>query len=210
MRFEANERGHHGPNRVRIVEVGPRDGLQNIATTVPTSVKVELIQRLVRTGLPAVEVTSFVSPRWIPQLADNKEVLRGIGPLLKDAFVSLSVLVPNVKGLNGALQCEVREVAVFISASEGFSRKNTNCSVSEALSRAREVATRAKTHGIAVRGSVTPPKAGVRHTRLAGALTRVLFVAMSHASSSVRTTARPRRPPCYASRASCSTWAATR
>lgn len=137
---------------VRIVEVGPRDGLQNISRTVPTSVKVELIQRLVKAGLTTVEVTSFVSPKWIPQLADNKEVLKEIAPLLRDGSVNLPVLVPNLKGLDDALQHKVREVAVFVSASEGFSRKNTNCSVDEALARARDVAARAKQHGLAVRG----------------------------------------------------------
>lgn len=154
MNPEATEMSDSSSNQVRIVEVGPRDGLQNIAKTVPTSVKVELIQRLVKTGLSAIEATSFVSPRWIPQLADNNEVLKEVGPLLKNASVSLSVLVPNAKGLDIALQYEVKEVAVFVSASEGFSRKNTNCSVSEALSRAREVATKAKQHGLAVRGLV--------------------------------------------------------
>lgn len=137
---------------VRIVEVGPRDGLQNIASHVPTSVKVELIQRLVKAGLSTVEATSFVSPKWIPQLADNREVLRSIEPLLRDGTLSLPVLVPNVRGLNDALQHQVKEVAVFVSASEGFSRRNTNCSVGEALARAREVATRARQHGVAVRG----------------------------------------------------------
>lgn len=137
---------------VRIVEVGPRDGLQNIAKQVPTPVKIELIQRLVRAGLSAVEATSFVSPRWIPQLADNAEVLKAIEPLMRDDNLSFSVLIPNMKGLNNAIQHKVREVAVFVAASEGFSRKNTNCSVSEALARAREVVHRAKEHGIAVRG----------------------------------------------------------
>lgn len=141
---------------VRIVEVGPRDGLQNLSKSVPTPVKVELIRRLVHTGLSTVEATSFVSPKWIPQLADNKEVLRELEPLLKADSISLPILVPNVQGLNVALRYNVKEVAVFVSASEGFSRRNTNCSVSEALSRAREVASRAKQHGLAVRGLVVP------------------------------------------------------
>lgn len=141
---------------VRIIEVGPRDGLQNIPKTVPTSVKVELIRRLARAGLRTIEATSFVSPRWIPQLADNKDVLRQVMPLARgDAPVSLPVLVPNLRGLDDALAHGVEEVAVFVSASEGFSRNNVNCGVDEALARAREVATKARRHGFAVRGSVS-------------------------------------------------------
>lgn len=139
---------------VRIVEVGPRDGLQNLSKSVPTAVKVELIRRLINTGLSTVEATSFVSPKWIPQLADNKEVLRELEPLLNADSVNLPILIPNVQGLNVALNYKVKEVAVFVSASEGFSQRNTNCSVSEALSRAREVASRANQHGLAVRGLV--------------------------------------------------------
>lgn len=142
---------------VRIVEVGPRDGLQNIARRVPTAIKVALIQRLLAAGLTTVEATSFVSPKWIPQLADNKDVLRALTPLLQDndddnASIRLPVLVPNLIGLNDALRHGAREVAVFVSASEGFSRRNTNCSVNEALERARVVVTKARECGVAVRG----------------------------------------------------------
>ncbi|KAF3770550.1 hypothetical protein M406DRAFT_354502 [Cryphonectria parasitica EP155] len=140
---------------VRIVEVGPRDGLQNISKSVPTAVKVELIQRLVRAGLSTVEVTSFVSPKWIPQLSDNAEILRAIEPLLRDKNLSFPVLIPNAKGMDAALGHRITEVAVFVSASESFSQRNTNCSVSEALTRAREVAYKARQHGIAVRGYVS-------------------------------------------------------
>lgn len=120
----------------------------------PTPIKIELIRRLVRAGLVNVEATSFVSPKWIPQLADNTEVLRAIAPLLRDTSLRLPVLIPNLRGLDGALGSGVKEVAVFVSASESFSRRNTNCSVEEALERAREVCARAREEGVAVRGWV--------------------------------------------------------
>lgn len=137
---------------VRIVEVGPRDGLQNIPQQVPTAVKLALIQRLIKAGLPTVEATSCVSPKWVPQLADSKDVLTQLRGQLEHGAVSLPVLVPNLQGLDAALRHPVREVAVFVSASEGFSRKNTNCSVSEALERARQVVSKARQHGVIVRG----------------------------------------------------------
>lgn len=137
---------------VRIVEVGPRDGLQNISQRVPTSVKVALIQRLIKAGLSTVEATSCVSPKWVPQLADSKEVLTQIERHLESGSVALPVLVPNLQGLDAALRHNVKEVAVFVSASEGFSRKNTNCSVDEALERARQVVSKARQHNVAVRG----------------------------------------------------------
>ncbi|KAH8901431.1 3-hydroxy-3-methylglutaryl-coenzyme A lyase/3-methylglutaconyl-coenzyme A hydratase [Thozetella sp. PMI_491] len=161
---------------VRIVEVGPRDGLQNIPEIVSTRTKAELIMRLADCGLKTIEVTSFVSPKSIPQLADNKEVVAAIRPLLANEDIRFPVLVPNVKGLEGALRHELREVSVFVSASEGFSQKNTNCSVAEGLRRARDVATLAAQRGVAVRGYVscifacpydgpTPPSSVLRVTR---------------------------------------------
>lgn len=142
-----------GPNHsVRIIEVGPRDGLQNISQQVPTPVKIALIQRLIKAGLSTVEATSCVSPKWVPQLADSKEVLTQLEQELENGSVALPVLVPNLQGLDMALRHGVQEVAVFVSASEGFSRKNTNCSVDEALERAKQVVSKATKHGVVVRG----------------------------------------------------------
>ena len=142
--------------QVRIVEVGPRDGLQNIRDKVPTPTKLELIRRLRDAGLRTIELTSVVSPRAIPQLADCREVLGhpSVKALLQDehAGLRLPVLVPNVKGLDIAVHHSVKEVAVFISATEGFSRANINCSVEEGIARAREVTGLARESGVAVRG----------------------------------------------------------
>ena len=124
------------PKRVKIVEVGPRDGLQNEKTLVPAAVKTALIDRLSRTGLAAIEVTSFVSPKWVPQMADNVEVLSGI---TRKPGVAYPVLVPNLKGLEAALAADVKEIAVFASASELFSRNNINCSVAESIDPGRLV-----------------------------------------------------------------------
>lgn len=139
---------------VRIVEVGPRDGLQNIKEPIPTATKVELIRRLERTGLRTIELTSVVSPRAIPQLADCQDVLgdQSVERLQADPDLRLPVLVPNLKGLDIAIRCGVREVAVFVSATEGFSRANINCTVQEGMQRARSVAENAAKYGIAVRG----------------------------------------------------------
>lgn len=142
---------------VRIVEVGPRDGLQNIKEPIPTATKVELIQRLERTGLRTIELTSIVSPRAIPQLSDCQDVLsnRSVERLQADPDRQFPVLVPNLKGLDIAIRCRVREVAVFVSATEGFSRANINCSVQEGIQRARCVAEKAAQYGIAVRGYIS-------------------------------------------------------
>jgi hydroxymethylglutaryl-CoA lyase len=141
-------------SQVKIVEVGPRDGLQNIFQTVPTNVKIELIQRLALSGLSVIEATSFVSPKWIPQLTDGREVMAGIKRLTEsgDNQIQFPVLVPNARGLEDAHSCNVREVAVFISATEGFSQKNINCTVDESLIRVRDVTRKAKQLGILVRG----------------------------------------------------------
>ena len=137
---------------VRIVEVGPRDGLQNERAEVPTAVKVELIERLADAGLPAVEATAFVSPKWIPQMADHTEVLERIR---RKPGVSYPVLTPNLKGFEAARAAGATEVAIFGAASESFSKKNINCSIDESLERFRPVAAEAKKHGIKVRGYVS-------------------------------------------------------
>src|SRR5947209_15097652 len=122
---------------VRIVEVGPRDGLQNEPHELPTSLKVELIERLAEAGLPAVEATAFVSPKWIPQMADHTEVLERIR---RKPGVDYPVLTPNLKGFEAARAAGAKEVAVFAAASESFSRRNINCSIAESLVRFRPVA----------------------------------------------------------------------
>ena len=140
------------PKRVKMVEVGPRDGLQNEAIPVPTEVKIALIERLAEAGLGAIEVTSFVSPRWVPQMADHAAVLAGITPR---PGVSYSVLVPNRQGLHEALQVGAREIAVFASASETFSLKNINCSIADSLARFSEIAGEALRRQVRVRGYVS-------------------------------------------------------
>ena len=127
------------PGRVRIVEVGPRDGLQNEKGEVPTAVKLELIERLADAGLPAVEATAFVSPKWMPQMADHTEVLERIR---RKPGVSYPVLTPNLKGFEAARAAGATEVAVFGAASEAFSKKNINCSIAESLERFRPVVRR--------------------------------------------------------------------
>jgi hydroxymethylglutaryl-CoA lyase len=140
---------------VKIVEVGPRDGLQNIQQIVPTEIKVQLIRRLAQTGLSTIEVTSFVSPKWIPQLADAQTVMSKIHDLVQGGKINFPVLVPNVKGLDAAARSGAKEVAVFVSATEGFSQKNTNCSIAEALARAQEVIAKAKVQNIRVRAYIS-------------------------------------------------------
>ncbi len=139
-------------NRVTMVEVGPRDGLQNEKTVIHTATKIELIRRLSACGLPVVEATSFVSPRWVPQLADAAKVMAGID---LDSGTRHPVLVPNEKGLERALQAGAREVAVFTAASESFSHKNTNCSIAESLERIRPVVEQARARNIPVRGYIS-------------------------------------------------------
>jgi hydroxymethylglutaryl-CoA lyase len=140
------------PKKVRIVEVGPRDGLQNETGLVPAAVKIELIHRLADAGLPAVEATAFVSPKWVPQMADNAEVMAGIR---RKPGVAYPVLVPNLKGLEAALAAGAEEIAVFGAASEAFSQKNINCSIAESLARFEPVAREAKRRGLAVRGYIS-------------------------------------------------------
>ena len=137
---------------VRIVEVGPRDGLQNEPGEVSSAVKVELIERLADAGLPAVEATAFVSPKWIPQMADHTEVLERIR---RKPGVSYPVLTPNLKGFEAARAAGATEVAIFGAASEAFSRKNINCSIAESLERFRPVVEAAQKEKISVRGYVS-------------------------------------------------------
>ena len=138
--------------KVRIVEVGPRDGLQNEPGELPTAVKVELIERLANAGLPAVEATAFVSPKWVPQMADHTEVLERVR---RRPGVSYPVLTPNLKGFEAARAAGATEVAVFGAASEAFSKKNINCSIAESLERFRPLVLEARRSDIKVRGYVS-------------------------------------------------------
>jgi hydroxymethylglutaryl-CoA lyase len=140
------------PDRVKMVEVGPRDGLQNEPRAVSAAVRIELIERLADAGLTAIEAGSFVSPKWVPQMADTDKVLAG---LRRRAGVSYPVLVPNMKGLEGALSAGASEVAVFAAASETFSKRNINCAIDESLDRFAEVARAARAHAVPVRGYIS-------------------------------------------------------
>ncbi|TVT47310.1 MAG: hydroxymethylglutaryl-CoA lyase [Denitromonas halophila] len=140
------------PTQVRIVDVGPRDGLQNEKQIISTEVKVELIARLGAAGLKSIEAASFVSPKWVPQMADNSEVMARINRL---PGVGYPVLTPNLKGFEAALAAGATEVAVFGAASESFSQKNINCSIAESLQRFEPVMAAAKSAGVKVRGYVS-------------------------------------------------------
>ncbi|AWB23445.1 hydroxymethylglutaryl-CoA lyase [Methylobacterium currus] len=140
------------PSRVRIVEVGPRDGLQNEPVTVPVAVRVGLIERLRAAGLTSIEVGSFVSPRWVPQMADTAAVMARLPPNPGGRY---TVLVPNLKGFEAARAAGADEVAIFASASEAFSRANINCSIAQSLERFVPVAEAARAAGIALRGYVS-------------------------------------------------------
>lgn len=143
---------HDLPGYVKIVEVGPRDGLQNEKDIVPTPVKVELIRRLATSGLPVVEATSFVSPKWVPQLADAKDVMEAVRTI---GGVRFPVLTPNLKGFEAAIAAGAKEIAIFASASEGFSKSNINCTIKESIARYNDVALAAKEKEIPVRGYVS-------------------------------------------------------
>ncbi len=140
------------PSQVKIVEVGPRDGLQNEAQLIATDVKVELINQLSQTGLTVIETTSFVSPKWVPQMGDNTEVLAQIK---KHEGISYPVLTPNEKGFETAVLAGAKEVAIFGAASESFSKKNINCSIAESLKRFEPIMALAKEKNIKVRGYVS-------------------------------------------------------
>jgi hydroxymethylglutaryl-CoA lyase len=161
------------PRRVRIVEVGPRDGLQNEAKPVSAAVKIELVHRLAGAGLPAIEAAAFVSPKWVPQMADAAEVMAGIR---RAPGVAYPVLVPNLQGLEAAIAAGAREIAVFGAASETFSRKNINCSIAESLERFRPVAKAARARGLRVRGYIScaagcPYEGEVKPSAVAGVAT---------------------------------------
>ncbi|MEX8508749.1 MAG: hydroxymethylglutaryl-CoA lyase, partial [Leptothrix ochracea] len=140
------------PSKVTLVDVGPRDGLQNEAQMVAAEHKIELVHRLQNAGLDAIEVTSFVSPRWVPQMSDNAAVMAG---LQRRAGVRYSALTPNRQGFEAALAAKVDEVVVFAAASESFSRKNINCSVAESIERFRPVTQAAHAAGLRVRGVIS-------------------------------------------------------
>ncbi|MDF1481094.1 hydroxymethylglutaryl-CoA lyase [Extensimonas sp. H3M7-6] len=140
------------PSRVKLVDVGPRDGLQNEKSPVPAAVKIALVHRLQDAGLREVEVTSFVSPKWVPQMADNAEVMAGIQ---RKPGVRYSVLTPNLKGFEAALASRPDEVVVFGAASEAFSQKNINCGIAESIERFAPVTEAARAAGIYVRGAIS-------------------------------------------------------
>ncbi len=140
------------PSHVRIVEVGPRDGLQNEPQPVATAIKAELISRLAEAGLEVIEATAFVSPKRVPQMADHDRLLRG---LKRRSGVAYPVLVPNMQGFKAAVAAGAEEVAVFAAASEGFSRRNIGCSIAESMERFRPVLAEAKRYGVRVRGYVS-------------------------------------------------------
>ncbi len=142
-------------NACAVCEVGPRDGLQNERAIIPARDKIRFVELLLSAGLREIEVTSFVSPRWVPQLADAEEVLRGVVGAARDRGALLSALVPNEKGLERALACGVGKVAVFTAASEGFARKNINASIAESVARFEPVVRGAHAAGVSVRGYVS-------------------------------------------------------
>ena len=140
------------PSRVKLVDVGPRDGLQNAKQPVPAAVKIELVHRLQAAGLTEIEVTSFVSPKWVPQMADNAEVMAGIQ---RQSGVRYSVLTPNMTGFEAALKSKPDEIVVFGAASEAFSQRNINCSIAESIERFAPVVAAARAAGIFVRGAMS-------------------------------------------------------
>ena len=140
------------PARVGLIDVGPRDGLQNEKQPVPAAIKIELVQRLQAAGLAEIEVTSFVSPKWVPQMADNAEVMAGVARL---PGVRYSVLTPNLQGFEAALNSRPDEIVVFGAASEAFSQKNINCSIAQSIERFAPVVQAALAAGVAVRGAMS-------------------------------------------------------
>ena len=140
------------PKKVKIVEVGPRDGLQNEKETISAQVKIELVDRLTRAGFANVEAASFVSPKWVPQMATSSEVMAGI---TRKPGTIYSALTPNMQGFEAALAAKADEVVIFGSASEAFSQKNINCSIAESIARFEPVAKAAKANGIRLRGSIS-------------------------------------------------------
>ncbi len=145
------------PRKVTLVEVGPRDGLQNEKTPIPTDIKVEMSKRLLLAGVVRLEAAAFVSPKWVPQMADGAQVLAKLKSLkeLQGRSVSYSALVPNLKGMEAAIEAGVQEVVVFTAASEAFAQKNINCSIEQSVERFKPVAQLAQQHGIHLRGSIS-------------------------------------------------------
>lgn len=140
------------PEFVKVVDVGPRDGLQNEKETIPADVKIALVDRLTAAGFPNIEAASFVSPKWVPQMATSTEVMAAI---TRRPGTIYSALVPNMKGFDAALAAKADEVVIFGAASEAFSQKNINCSIEESIARFADVAAAAKQHGLRLRGSVS-------------------------------------------------------
>jgi hydroxymethylglutaryl-CoA lyase len=140
------------PDKVKLVEVGPRDGLQNEKQTIPVEVKLALVNRLSEAGFPNIEAASFVSPKWVPQMATSTELMASIQ---RRPGTIYSALVPNMKGFEAALAARADEVVIFGAASEAFSQKNINCSIAESIERFREVAIAAKANGLRLRGSIS-------------------------------------------------------
>ncbi|HSC69640.1 MAG TPA: hydroxymethylglutaryl-CoA lyase, partial [Cellvibrio sp.] len=140
------------PTKVRIVEVGPRDGLQNEKQAIPTGTKIQLIENLVDAGLTYIEAGSFVNPKWVPQMADSGEVFSGIA---RKPGVTYAALTPNLQGYERAISVNATEVAIFAAASEAFSQKNINCSISESIQRFETLITAAKANNIPVRGYIS-------------------------------------------------------
>lgn len=164
------------PKSVKIVEVGARDGLQNEKIIIPTNVKTEFIDKLSTTGLKVIEATSFVSPKWVPQMADSKNVFKRIK---RHQNIEYPVLIPNIQGLQSALEVGVSEIAVFGAASEGFCKKNTNCTIADSLKNIQEVVKVALHHNIKVRGYVSCvircPYDGDVEPRRVAELSRILY-----------------------------------
>lgn len=163
-------------NFVKVVEVGPRDGLQNVEKVVPTNIKVQLIDRLSDCGFKTIESTSFVSPKWVPQLADCKEVM---GRIMRSPGTVYPVLVPNLKGLENAMTCDITEIGIFTAASEAFCKKNINCTIEESFERFGPTIKLARDKGIAVRGYVSCvvgcPYQGVVDTATVGKVSEKLL-----------------------------------
>lgn len=166
-------------DKVVIVEVGPRDGLQNEAAIVATEVKVELVKRLAKAGLHHIEATAFVSPKWVPQMADSTDVMMACARASELENVTLSALTPNIKGFEAARAAGAREVAVFASASETFSHRNINCSIDESFARFRQVFDAARLAGLPVRGyvscAIACPYEGAIDPRAVARVTRLLL-----------------------------------
>lgn len=160
------------PQSVKIVEVGPRDGLQNEKAIIPTEIKIEFIEALTQSGLTIIEATSFVSPKWVPQMSDHQAVMQHILKQQRNSAVHFPVLVPNIKGLEEAIEVGCKEIAVFTAASDTFSQKNTNCTIKESIQRIKDIIQVAKKNDISVRGYIScvlgcPYEGEIKHEQVA-------------------------------------------